>query len=48
MAAAHLGRTEAQASLFPDAGHERMRSVDQAVDAIRRRFGSGSIRREGG
>ena len=48
MAAAHLGRTEGQASLFPDASHERMRSVDQAVDAIRRRFGSGSIRREGG
>ena len=48
MAAAHLGRGEAQASLFPDASHEKMRSLDRAVDDIQRRFGSGSIRREGG
>ena len=48
MAAAHLGRQEAQASLFPDEQHERMRNVDRAMDDIRRRFGSRSIRREGG
>ena len=48
MAAAHLGHEEAQLSMFPDAGHERKRSLDQAMDDIRRRFGSRSIRREGG
>lgn len=48
MAAAHLGHEEAQVSLFPDETREKMKSLDQAMDDIQRRFGSGSIRREGG
>lgn len=48
MAAAHLGREETQLSMFPDKAHEKNRSLDQAMDDIRRRFGSSSIWREGG
>jgi DNA polymerase-4 len=39
------GETAAQRSLFDAAERERQRSLDQTVDAIRKQFGSGAVRR---
>ncbi len=43
-----LTRGGAQASLFDAAQHEKRRSLDLAMDAIRDRFGDESLRRAGG
>jgi DNA polymerase-4 len=45
MAASHLSHEPGQLSLFPDPNRERRRTLDRAVDEIRRRFGPDAIRR---
>lgn len=48
MTAARLSEGGRQGGLFEDRGHERLRRLDVATDAIVARFGAGAVRRAGG